>query len=228
MSMEFNNSAIDYGKIVKIGTRVLLCSFKNASLVVEELSIGGVLSAVKEVTTITCNAANTLVGGEYFLINSPTTNYCVWYTMNNKGARPPIGAVTFLKVNLYTDETSTVVATKTAAVINAVEAFVSTSAAEVITVTNAKGGTVYEPSDYDTQFIISVVTKGERKILFDNTLGRTVRKVLDVIIATDGSAEILVEAEFSRVTQCKDHLREFNTQYDYRAEYLVTDPGWLF
>lgn len=219
--------AIDNGKIVKVGTKVLLCSYKDSSLIVEQLSEGGVLSSVKESTNITCNNADTLVGGEYFLINSPTTQYCVWFTMNNRGEKPSLNFVTFLKVNLFSGETSTQVATKIAAILNATGAFVSTSASQVITVTNSVGGNVFPPNPGNSAFSFIIVVKGERKILFDSTLGRNVKKVLDIIISADGSAEILVESEFIRITPAQE-TRYYNTQCDYKAEYLVTNPGWLF
>ena len=216
---------IDHGKLVKVGTRVLLCSYRSSSLIVEELSNSGVLSAVKEVTNITTNHSDTLSGGEYFVISSPTTNYCVWFTKNNMGERPAMQAVTFLKVNLYTGDNANAVATKIATVVGSTGAFEATTNNTVVTITNTVGGDVFSPYELNTHFIISIVVSGERKILFDSTLGRNVVKVLDVNILTDGSAEILVETENKRIAMRENKI---DTTYNYRAEYIVTNAGWLF
>ena len=216
---------IDNGKLVTVGTKILMCSYKGSSLIIEELSDGGTLSAVKEVTTITCNHSDTLAGGEYIVISSPTTNYCIWFTKNNLGFRPPMQAVTFLKVNLYTGDNAAAVATKVAAVLDATGAFVSTATNTVVTCTNAVGGDVFAPYELNTNFILDVTTKGERKILFDASLGRNVVKVLDINIDVDGSAEILVETENKRTAMRENKI---DTTYNYRAEYMSTSAGWLF
>ena len=212
------------GKIVNLGTKILLCTMENANLTVEELSDGGTLSATAEESTVTCNHSDTLSGGEYFFISSPTKDYYVYFKKDNKGKDPSFRFLTPIVVNIYTDDTAAEVAVALAASLNAVDAYNATAADTVVTVTNTVGGDVPDAYDEDTNFIIEVTTQGMKKILFDGTLGKDISRVLDVILKADGSAELLVLEKRYRTTP-----RGMNqeTKTNEIPTYLSTDAGWL-
>lgn len=214
------------GQIVKVGTKILLCTMENANLTVEELSDGGVLSATAEETTITCNHSDTLSGGEYFFISSPTKDYYVYFKKDNKGQDPKFKFLTPIPVNIYTDNTAAQVATALATALDAVEAYTATAADTVVTVTNTVGGDVPDARDgrVATAFLIETTTQGMKKILFDGTLGKDIARVLDVIIAVDGSAEILVlEKRYRTIPRGMNQ----ETKTDFIPTYLSTAAGWL-
>ena len=221
-----NGLNIDFGKVVHAGTKILLCTSTKSSLCVEELSDDGSISAVKEVTNITCNAGSTIHGSEYFIISSPERNYCVYYVKDNFGVEPPMRAVVFLKVTLVTGDTAANVATKTAAIFNATGIFTATVNDATVTVTNVMPGEVFRPIDQNTMFAFNVTTKGSKKILFNSSLGNNVKQVLDINIGSDGSAEILVNAEFSRTSMDKEN--KLNSVFNYRPTLLTTPAGTFF
>ena len=214
------------GKLVVAGTRVLFVTYENANLVVEEYSNGGTLSAVPEVTTITCIHGDNFSGGEYFIINSPIKNYYVWYLKDHVGEDPQVQYATGLPVNLYSGDDATVVATKTAAVLTAVGAFTAVAAAEVITVTNTLGGPVPNPNKCNSGFLFEVTTEGEKVFLFNASLGIDVIDVLDAIVGTDGSAKLmLLVAQERKVARTR---KEWELQKENTVLYKELAAGTLF
>jgi hypothetical protein len=214
----------DGGKIINVGTKILLCSFKNSAVEIEEYSDSGTLSAEKEEITITCNHSDTIKGGEYFILNSPLTNYYVWYTKDNEGENPYVGESVGIKVNVYTDDDATVVATKTAAAINALDAFNASSSAEVVTVENTLGGECPDSIDGNTQFNVEVTKQGYRKMLFDGTLGTDVVQILDITIAADGSAKILATVKYPRKFKVGRWVSE---TVKFRPTFITKPAGWI-
>lgn len=215
----------NYGKIIKVGTRILISTFKDSLLKVEEYSNGGTLSSVPEVTTITCNHSDSITGGNYFIINSPSNSYLIWFRKDNAGKQPYVKYTTLVPVDIYTDNTAAQVATAVAAKINALGDFTATASSQVVTVTNTYGGEVQDPLPGDSMFAFNVTTQGTKKILFNGTLGKDVDQVLDLLVATDGSAEILVTTKVSRTT-ARGLSADVTTQRV--PTYLKTDAGWLF
>jgi len=215
------------GKLITVGTtpRVLMCQFNGPGLVVEEHSIGGTLSAIIEETTVTCNHSDSIKGGEYFIINSPSNSFYIYYTKYNRGEDPLIQHSTGLAVNVVSNDDATAVATKTAAVLDAVGAFDAVAAAEVITVTCTEGGEVTAPYVGSSGFLIEVTVEGISKVLFDNTLGMNVSEVVDLNVGIDGSAEILVIEKFTKLTQVAMKTNEITKE---RSALIVKPAGWLF
>ena len=217
----------DNGKLVTVGTKVLLCTYSNSALTVEQYSDGGVLSAIPEVTDITVNHSDSINPGMYFMLYTPSNSYYIWYAKdNNEGNKPYISFAVGLKVDLVTGDDAATVATKTAAVIDTINGFATPVVnGSIITVTNVQGGPCPDAQDKNTGFKIAVKIQGEKKILFDGTLGTNIHKVLDVNINVDGSASILVETKTERKFQ---RGMTFDRSTDIRAEVLTTPAGWLF
>jgi len=66
-----------------------------------------------EITKITCNAASTLSGGEYFNAYSTSTPFYVWYTVDGVGTDPAPGGKTGILVEVDGTDTNAEVAQKT-------------------------------------------------------------------------------------------------------------------
>ncbi len=102
------------------------------------------VTGVAEVTQITLSAdVDDSLNGKYFLLNSPTVSYYVWWKTSGtiESLDPELEDKTGIKVNISTNATAAQVATATAAAIDALAAFsVPVPGAAVITVTNAVTG----------------------------------------------------------------------------------------
>jgi len=104
-----------------------------------------------EVTDITCGAAAGL-GGTYFTLSSPSTDYYVWYDFNGVSADPGV-AGTGIEVDIATGDTANDVAAATASAIDAVVGLGAASIAAIVTVTNADAGAAVDAADGDTGFL---------------------------------------------------------------------------
>lgn len=111
-----------------------------------------VVTTQAEITDVTCEAdvAGSL-SGKYWLLNSPSTEYYVWYDVNGKGSQDPaISGKTGIVVGIAPDATASAVASATQAAIDAKADFGATVNAAVVTITNAAAGAVADASDGDT------------------------------------------------------------------------------
>lgn len=116
-----------------------------------------------EVCTITCVAAAGL-SGKYFLIkladgDGTETAHYVWYDLDADPTDPAPGG-TGIEVDVVTGNTATQVATATAAAINGVAGFTSTSAAAVVTVESDAVGNVTDAADVDSGQTIATTYQG--------------------------------------------------------------------
>lgn len=71
-----------------------------------------------EITKVTCNAASTLSGGEYFNAYSTSIPFYVWYTVDGVGTDPAPGGKTGILVEVDGTDTNAQVAQKTAKAIS--------------------------------------------------------------------------------------------------------------
>lgn len=119
-------------------------------------------SGVKEVTSITAPAATAITSGQYFLINSPTTGYYVWFNKDGAGVDPAVAGKTGVAVAILAADTAATVATKLAAALDALADFVAPApAADVVTNTNAATGAVVDASNVNVGGLsLSVTTQG--------------------------------------------------------------------
>ena len=114
-----------------------------------------------EVTEITCAAEATLLGGEYFTLSSPSTDYYVWYDIDNGDVDPSVAAHTGIEVDIAAGDNADAVAAKTASAIDAVSGLGAASIAAIVTVTNADDGAATDAADGDTGFpLFETTTQG--------------------------------------------------------------------
>ncbi len=115
----------------------------DGTLVVDKY---GIVGAVAEVTAVTLPAAGTLAGKD-FLLNTVGEEFYVWFTVDGNGTDPqPYHVtphdITGIPVDLAASDTADMVATKTAAALNAFSAVIAVPTTSTITITNTIPGTV--------------------------------------------------------------------------------------
>jgi flagellar hook-associated protein 3 FlgL len=112
------------------------------------------------VTEITCYDESTLSGGEYFTLSSPSTDYYVWYNVDDNSAEPAVADRIGIEVNIASGALAGVVADKTYAAINNVVGLGAELSGDKVTVTNAAAGDVVNSDDNDSGFSITTITQG--------------------------------------------------------------------
>ena len=137
-----------------------------------------------EVTEITCYDESTLSGGEYFTLSSPSTDYYVWYDIDDGSTDPSVAGRTGIEVDIADSDTEDDVAAKTASAINAVIGLGATSVADKVTVTNAVDGVAADAADGDTGFA-----------LFETTTQGTDGDTGDINIIAGENVEIDINAD---------------------------------
>lgn len=122
-----------------------------------------IVDGTKEVTPVTTRADSTSdLAGTYFTINSPTTEYYVWFTVDAVGTDPaPVGKTAIGPVDVAEDAADTVVATALQAVIDAHAAFSAPApVGAVVTITSAVAGVATDATGGDSGFTIGSITQG--------------------------------------------------------------------
>jgi hypothetical protein len=170
---ELTTSFGDQNDIADDGYYAVQGFFDNAGEGAQAIIVN-VGEGTKEVTSVTCVADSSgSLNSKFFRISSAydRVKYYVWYDVNSAGVDPAAansGRIG-VKVSIATNATATQVATATAAALDALADFVSSSASAVVTVTNAKGGPATDAADGTaaTGFTISVTTQGARPTASD-------------------------------------------------------------
>lgn len=114
-----------------------------------------------QITTVADVAGN--LAGKYFLINTANNaiKYTVWYNVSGVGTDPNIAGRTSIQVNINTNDTANTVASSTSGAINSFTTdFVTSSALNVVTVTNSSVGATDDALPGTSGFTIVVVTQG--------------------------------------------------------------------
>ncbi|MFV9615888.1 MAG: flagellar hook-associated protein FlgL [Gammaproteobacteria bacterium] len=114
-----------------------------------------------EVTDITCIAdiAGSL-DGKYLTLSSPSTDYYVWYNVDDNSAEPAVADRIGIEVNIASGALASVVADKTAAAIKNIVGLGAELSDDKVTVTNAAAGDVVNSVDNDSGFSITTITQG--------------------------------------------------------------------
>jgi len=120
----------------------------------------------KEVTEVDFTS-HTILTNDYWLIDSTSTAYYVWYQIDAEAVTDPaVGGKTGALVNIVTGDTATDIAVKTAAVIDALTGLSSAvPTTATIIVSNDNAGPVPDASDFNAGVVIDVSTQG-----FDMTI----------------------------------------------------------
>ena len=160
------NIAIDF--CTTMPTDVIFRNSQGTANTLQRLKIGSpgnVLtvvgtSTVAQIVDITTVQASSIPQSSYFLLNSPSTGYYVWYNKDGGGTDPglnppsdlfiPQGSAklrTGVQIAVSSGDSSIVVASTTAGVLTALSEFTSTSGGAVITIVNVDKGVADAPSD---------------------------------------------------------------------------------
>jgi uncharacterized phage protein gp47/JayE len=124
---------------------------------------------LKEVTKITTPQGSLIGAGQYFYLNAAedSTLYYVWYKVNGIGVDPAVVGRTGILVNIASTDTSSQVASLTAAAIDVLADFVATSSGSSVRVTNAAFGPSTDAANINVGggIVIQVVQQGQRTSL---------------------------------------------------------------
>lgn len=113
---------------------------------------------ITEITTVDELTSDSL-GGKYFLIDSPTTSYYVWFDVDNLSTDPTPGG-TGIEVDISAGDSAVVVAAALQVALDAQADFSATVYGDTVEVTNAVVGSVSDAVDVDTGFTINVLVQG--------------------------------------------------------------------
>ncbi|MEA1900169.1 MAG: flagellar hook-associated protein FlgL [Thermodesulfobacteriota bacterium] len=171
-----------------------------------------------EVTEITCNDAADL-GGKYFTLSSPSTDYYVWYYVDTDSLDPSVDDHTGIKVDIASAVTAGDVADNTAAAINKIVGLGAELSNNMVTVTNAAAGAADVAADAvppkDTGFSIETTTqgtdgdKGEISIIAGENV--------EIVINVDGEELFLSEVNIFEV------LRELKAGLETNDSAAISD-----
>lgn len=123
----------------------------------------GTVAAKKEIANLQMPGCGSLSGGEYFLINSTTVQYYVWFTVGGVGSDPGLTGRTGIRVDLDTGCSAADMATAVAEALNDVGSgtvFAATASGPTVTVTFLVAGNVTDPSSGTSGVIVTVLTQG--------------------------------------------------------------------
>ena len=111
---------------------------------------------------VTTGAESTLNGGESFNISSSSTDYYVWYDIDNGSTDPNVGGRTAIEVDIASGDTPAQVAAKTANAIDALADFSASQSGSRVTISS--GGIPTDAADNDTEFFFHSPTySGDNK-----------------------------------------------------------------
>jgi flagellar hook-associated protein 3 len=99
---------------------------------------------------VTTGAESSLSGGEYFNISSSTTDYYVWYDIDNGSTDPGVAGRTGIEVDISTGDTADQVAAATQSAIDALADLSASVLGSSVTITS--GGEGIDATDSNTEF----------------------------------------------------------------------------
>ncbi|RLA01700.1 MAG: hypothetical protein DRQ47_07750, partial [Gammaproteobacteria bacterium] len=167
------------GKILKTDTIVSLDSIDYSFEVLfnDNLTATG----ASEVTPVTClgDTAGSL-SGTYWLINSPTQYYYVWYDVDNTSTDPDVSGRTGIEVDISAGNINTTVATNTAVAIAALDDFAAVPSGALVTITNTDPGNVIDAIDVNSGITIGSITQGSNSAPIKNIIGFNGSSINDI------------------------------------------------
>jgi len=133
-------------------------SYKPSQSVNDLLSDNSV-SPEKTLVTCVADVAGNLAA-KYFKVHSPTVDYYCWYKVSGSGADPAVAAHTGIEIDIVTGNSATLVATATAAAIEAVSGLSASSVGAVVTVKNDVAGNALNAADFNAGMSVVVDKQG--------------------------------------------------------------------
>jgi flagellin-like hook-associated protein FlgL len=131
----------------------------NSSSVGAVTTISGQINGIGSVTngtatglTISTSQTGTtppITSGQYFLLDSSTSQYYVWYNVAGGGGDPLVGGRIGLQVNINNGDSATSIAAATAAIINPRAELTASSVAGLVTISDVNNGTVPDAANFN-------------------------------------------------------------------------------
>ena len=166
-----------------------LLSWKDGLFTVRKI-----VTPIPEIVKVTCLSGSLISAGSYFLIDSPSGLFYVWFLKNSQGTDPAITGRTPVMVSVVTSDTANGVAIKLLAALNGSQTGASftagTTSGAVATVTCTTGGTINSPLDINSGFTF-VVTQvgGDTTVLYNGMpLKNPNAFILDTVLVVNGTA----------------------------------------
>lgn len=133
----------------------------NSNYLIKKLEKVG----VAEVTDITCLAdVSQSLAGKYLRLNSPSSQYAFYFTVDGNGDAPSLSGVFLVEVAISENDDANTVAEALRTAINNQGDFTAARVGAVVTATNSNAGAVEAPSDVGTGFTIAVTTAGVTEV----------------------------------------------------------------
>lgn len=153
----------------------------------------------KQVSQITCLAGNVIPAGSYFILDTLTQSYYVWYEVDGGGTDPAPSGKIGIKVSISTSDTKNQVTGKTATAINS--KYFATPDLRGLILRGVNGGSNVD-LDAATRFAFNTVTTGDSlgTLQFSSNIGHThayysldvttpIRAIFDTAAITNGNTE---------------------------------------
>lgn len=164
---------------------------------------GLVLIGGSEITDIVFpQDTNGSLGGKYWYVNSPTTQYYVWYNTGTS-IDPSLSGKVGLEIPILINDSSTDIAQKTATVINSLPSvFNATQISNLITLRIVQSGNVDGPCDVNSGILITKRKEGE-----DSYIG---------VMASNNGLYPITRPSIPDYTVLRDMQFNIMTDYEWR------------
>ena len=110
--------------------------------------------------TMDNQGADSNLNSAYFLLDSPNTDFYVWYDVDSQGTDPAVAGRTGVPVAIASGDSANTVATATASAVNGLAEFNAGAVGALVTITGQVDGDAPDTTDGTTGFTFSTSTQG--------------------------------------------------------------------
>lgn len=210
------------GKIIVANGKTLLCKWENTKVEVWNST------AAAEKTTITCTAASTLSGGEFFTLSTPSNDYYVWFSKAGTGSEPDVDGIG-VQVSLNSEDAAGVALAVRTELGKKADVIVTVDDDDVI-IESAEKGDATDAADGSvaTGFGFTQDTDGSGD-LFNGVPFNDVVEIVDMDIADDGSANFfcLEKQVLTEEILLQDATPSKRTKTNYNPVLKTKTSGWV-
>lgn len=183
-------------------------------------------AGAQEVTPVTCVAdVSGNLSGKYWLLNSPTEYYYIWYDVDSGSTDPAISGRVGIEVDISTNDSANTVAGNTRTVINNLNDFSAPATGyPTVTITNAAIGNAKDANAGNSGFTIGSITQGAKSAPIKNLVeidGGTITSFTTLIAAINADLSVAT-ASLQQIAStgeyCDIVIETDNTGDDYSVE----------
>ena len=210
------------GKLQIINSFPYYLTFKNNHI---NLYNANSLSLITQIQTVADN--NESLNGKYLLLFTISKTYCVWFNVNNSvGPQLAIEKFSFIEVELDVNDSSNIVASKTKTQLDLVGEFVTILNNDILTITNNVNGLTSKPIDSNTNFIITILQKGNVSEIpiKSETLNDDVYDIHEANVNSSGDLTVL--GIFKQSRQIKDECNKDVWSNEYFRDSKIYE-NWI-